>query len=217
MADTEITLAGETVLLLAEHALYWPALATLIIADPHLGESEGLGAAALPAPEGGVEEDLARLDRTIARSGAQRLIVLGDLTHARAGFAPTMVATLATWRARHGELNLMLVRGNHDISASDPPATWGFTIVNEPFALGPFMLCHQPTIPTPGYIIAGHTHPAVRLNGPGRQQEQLPCFLIGPQRTILPAFGGFTGAVAVTPDEADHVYVVTDGEVLPIR
>jgi DNA ligase-associated metallophosphoesterase len=217
MADTEITLAGEAVLLLPEHALYWPAQATLLIADAHLGKAASFRAAALPVPEGGTGDDLARLDRAIARCGAERLVVLGDLTHARAGFAPTVVAALAEWRARNGGLNLMMVRGNHDLRAGDPPAAWGFACVDEPFALGPFELCHHPDVATAGYQLAGHLHPAARLSGPGRQQERLPCFLVGPRRTILPAFGGFTGAKTVIPEEDDRVYVVADGEVLPVR
>ncbi len=217
MADIEISLAGEAVRLLPEHAIYWPAQATLLIADPHLGKAASFRAAALPVPESGTADDLARLDRAIARSGAERLAVLGDLTHARAGFAPVVVAAIAEWRARHGGLNLMLVRGNHDARAGDPPATWGFTCVDEPFALGPFMLCHHPDIATAGYVLAGHLHPAARLGGPGRQQERLPCFLVGPQRTILPAFGGFTGAATVRPEKDEHVYVVANDQVLAVR
>jgi DNA ligase-associated metallophosphoesterase len=217
MADMEIFLAGERVLLLPEHALYWPAQATLLIADPHLGKAASFRKAAIPVPEGGTGGDLGRLDRAIARCGAERLIVLGDLTHARAGFAPTVVAALAAWRTRHEGLSLMLVRGNHDLRAGDPPATWGFTPVDEPFALGPFMLGHHPDIATAGYLLAGHTHPAVRLKGPGQQRVRLPCFLVGPQRAILPAFGGFTGAATVQPHEDERVYVVADGEVLAVR
>jgi DNA ligase-associated metallophosphoesterase len=217
MADLEITMAGERVLLLPEHALYWPAQATLLIADPHLGKAATFRAAAIPVPESGTDDDLARLDQAILRSGAERLIVLGDLTHARAGFAPPVVAAIAAWRARHGALSFMLVRGNHDLRAGDPPAAWGFAPVDEPFALGPFVLGHHPDLATPGYLIAGHVHPAVRLKGRGGQRLRLPCFMVGARRAILPAFGGFTGAATIQPHEDDQVYVIADGEVLAVR
>jgi hypothetical protein len=39
---------------------------------------------------------------------------------------------------------------------------------------------------------------------------------VRPGLTILPAFGSFTGVRSVVPEPADQVFVVADGEVLPI-
>ena len=38
------------------------------------------------------------------------------------------------WRAAHRSLDLVLVRGNHDDRAGDPPATLGIRVVDEPLA-----------------------------------------------------------------------------------
>jgi metallophosphoesterase superfamily enzyme len=38
----------------------------------------------------------------------------------------------------------VLVRGNHDSRAGDPPASLGIRVVDEPFAVGPFAACHHP-------------------------------------------------------------------------
>jgi DNA ligase-associated metallophosphoesterase len=217
MTDTfATTLAGEPVELLAERAIFWPAEATLLIADAHWGKAASFRAAAIPVPEGATVADLARLDRALARTGARSLVILGDLVHARAGFAPAVLDAVGAWRARHPELEVLLVRGNHDIRAGDPPPAWGFRCVEEPHALGPFALCHYPDVAAEGYLLAGHLHPAVALTGRGRQRERLVCFLIGPRRTILPAFGSFTGAATVQPAPDERVVVVAGSEVIPI-
>jgi DNA ligase-associated metallophosphoesterase len=211
------TLVGETVVLLAERALFWPREATLVIADLHLGKAATMRAAALPIPGGTTADDLARLDRALDRTGARRLVVLGDLLHARAGRAPTTLDTVAAWRGRHQELAVLVVRGNHDAHAGDPPPDWQFLCVDEPHEMPPFVLRHHPAADTRGYVLAGHLHPAARLVGSGRQREQLPCFWLGERVGILPAFGGFTGAAAIQPAPGDTVVVVAGGALVQIR
>lgn len=214
--SVELTIAGERVLLLAARAMAWPREGCLLIADAHLGKGAVFRAAALPVPEGATAADLARLDGAIAATGARRLVVLGDLLHAQGSLAPGVVATVADWRARHPGLELLLVRGNHDARAGDPPAAWGFHCVDEPFAMGPFALCHRPDTAAEGYVLAGHLHPAVQLVGRGRQRERLPCFLVGPRGAVLPAFGSFTGAATVRPAPGERAYVVAGAHVLGI-
>lgn len=213
----EIPLVGERVLLLAERALAWPAAGALIIADAHWGKAASFRAAALAVPEGATAADLARLDAALARVGARRLVILGDLFHNAASLAPAVVAAVAAWRERNSALEITLVRGNHDARAGDPPAAWDFACVDEPYALGPFALCHYPDTAAEGYVLAGHLHPAVALAGPGRQRERLPCFLAGPRRMVLPAFGSFTGAATVRPAADERVYVVAGEEVVEIK
>jgi DNA ligase-associated metallophosphoesterase len=216
MGDQNITLAGESVLLMAERALFWPGGSALLIADPHIGKAASFRAAAIAVPEGGTASDLSRLDAALVRSGARRLFVLGDLAHARAGFAPAVLDAVGAWRDRWRGLEILLVRGNHDLRAGDPPEAWGFTSVDEPHHEGPFALCHYPETPAEGYVLAGHLHPAVALGGPGRQRERLPCFLFGRRRGILPAFGSFTGAATVRPTAGERVFVVAGDEVLQV-
>ena len=127
-----------------------------------------------------------------------------------------MLAAVADWRAAHPGLDVLVIRGNHDRHAGDPPPDWGFRCVGEPVADGPFALRHFPD-PTPGlYTLAGHVHPAVTLYGKGRQRLRLPCFAFGDRVGILPAFGGFTGTAMVAPRAGDRVFAVADGEVVAV-
>jgi DNA ligase-associated metallophosphoesterase len=214
-----IELAGESVVLLAERALLWERAATLIVADVHLGKAAAFRAAAIPIPGGTTTAALGRLTTALAGTGARRLLLLGDFFHARSGRAARTLAAIAEWRERHADLEILLVRGNHDRGAGDPPAEWRFDCRDEPWSEPPFAFRHHPADPaedSSGYVLAGHIHPAVSLSGPGRQRERLPCFLFGERVGILPAFGDFTGGAAVRPRPGDRVFAVAGDEVVPI-
>lgn len=217
MSDVSLDLAGESMVLLPERALFWERLATLLVADVHWGKAEAFRAAALPVPTGTTEEGLARLDRALDRTAARRLVVLGDLFHSRHGCTPELFATIGEWRRRRSTLEILLIRGNHDRGAGDPPLAWNFVCVGEPHLDGPFAFCHHPQDVTGAYALAGHLHPAVGLSGVGRQRATPPCFVFGPDLGILPAFGGFTGTAKVRPTAGDRVFVIADEEVIRVR
>src|SRR5258706_9161580 len=123
MTDLTLTLAGETVELLPERALFWPRTRTLVVADLHWGKAATFRAAGIPIPAGTTTSDLARLNAILDRTGARRILILGDLFHAAPGrAAPTTLAMLRRWRASHANVDMLLVRGNHDRHAGDPPA-----------------------------------------------------------------------------------------------
>jgi DNA ligase-associated metallophosphoesterase len=199
----EIALAGERVQLLAARALYWPRTGTLFVADVHLGKAAAFRAGGIPLPRGSTHADLERLTALLRRTGAQRLVVLGDFLHAAAGRVAALDAAFQVWRHQHAAVTLVLIRGNHDDHAGDPPPAWGVEVVPEPHPLAPFLACHLPMEPRTGYALCGHVHPGVWLGGAAEASARLPCFVIGARRAILPAFGGFTGLAMTraTPGE----------------
>ncbi|NJM09145.1 ligase-associated DNA damage response endonuclease PdeM [Candidatus Gracilibacteria bacterium] len=217
MPDLTTTIAGESVLLMPERALYWPRGGALFVADLHWGKAAAFRAAAIAVPEQATAADLARLDAALERSGARQLYLLGDLFHARSGRSDPTLAAIAAWRARHPELAIVLVRGNHDKHAGDPPADWGIDCVSEPYPRLLFVLRHTPEPDERGYVLAGHLHPAVALHGRGRQRERLPCFLFGQQYGLLPAFGSFTGSATIQPTAQDRVFVVAGDSVIAVQ
>lgn len=188
------SLAGEPVWLLPECALWWPTGATLFVADLHLGKAATFRARGLPVPSGTTQDNLLRLDQLLQQHAAQRLVLLGDFLHAVEAQSDALQAALALWRAAHPALELLLVRGNHDRHAGDPPAVLRAQVVDEPFLIGPFAACHHPQRHATHTVLAGHVHPAVRLRGPGRDALRLPCFCMEEGLALLPAFGAFTGS-----------------------
>jgi DNA ligase-associated metallophosphoesterase len=212
----EVIVQGETLLLLPDRAVFWPRTHTLLVADVHLGKAAAFRASGVPLPGGTTTAGLDRLADLVERHAARRLVLLGDLFHAPASFAPATVAAVAAWRQCVSGCEVILVRGNHDRRAGDPPAALGIDCAAEPLAVPPFALRHHPA-ETPGlYTLAGHVHPAVRLAGPGRQRLRLPCFLFGERVGVLPAFGPFTGTAVVTPRPGDRVFAVADGAVVEV-
>ena len=111
------TIGDEAVELFAERALLWTRMRTLFVADVHLGKAAAFRAGGVPVPRGSTAADLARLAALVDASGAQRLVVLGDFLHAKAGVVPALDAAFLAWRDAHPSLAITLVRGNHDANA----------------------------------------------------------------------------------------------------
>jgi DNA ligase-associated metallophosphoesterase len=210
-----IVVAGETVLLLAGKALYWPAQQVLMVADIHFGKAAAFRALGVPVPGGTSVQNLDALDALLVLHPVRHIVFLGDFLHARAAHAVATLAALQAWRADHPALRLTLVRGNHDQHAGDPPAALHIDLVDEPFRLGPFALCHHPEPldeTAAGYVLAGHVHPVFRLRA-GRDALSLPCFVVGDRRMILPSFGAFTGGYTITREPGERIFLVA-GEAL---
>jgi DNA ligase-associated metallophosphoesterase len=212
----ELVVAGETLLLLAQKALYWPRRKMLVVADIHFGKAASFRALGVPVPRGTTTQNLDALDALMALHDIGHIMFLGDFLHARAAHASATVAAMLAWRLRHPALALTLVRGNHDRHAGDPAAALGIEMVDEPYSLAPFSFCHHPDIATPGYALAGHTHPTFLL-ATRFDALRLPCFVVGPERMILPSFGAFTGGFLVTPGAGDAIFVSSGEQVHLVR
>ena len=61
----------ETLWLLPDKALYWPARRALLVADVHIGKAASYRALHQPVPRGTTEATLARLDTLLARHDCQ--------------------------------------------------------------------------------------------------------------------------------------------------
>jgi DNA ligase-associated metallophosphoesterase len=211
-----IRLAGQDALLHPTGALYLSACSALLVADVHFGKAVSFRKLGVPVPHGTTEANLARLERALADTGAERVIFLGDFLHSRRSHAPGTQAQLAAWRERHAALDLVLVRGNHDDRAGDPPPALRVSAVDEPFVLGPFALCHHPRPDAGRYVLAGHWHPCISIAGRAFERLRLPCFWLGDDSGqapgqavgILPAFGGFTGMHRIEPRAGDRIFPI---------
>lgn len=199
--------------LLAGKAAWWPEGRTLLVADAHLGKAVSFRRLGVPVPEATTGGTLDALDALLARHDAQRIVFLGDLLHSRHAHARETLAAVAAWRAMRPGLELVLVRGNHDDRAGDPPASLRFTVVDEPLMDGGLALCHHPEAVAGAYVLAGHLHPCVSVHGRARERLRLPCFHFGAQVGVLPAFGSFTGMHPARVAPGDRVFAVADDAV----
>lgn len=211
-----LDLAGEPLRLLPQRAAYLPAHRTLLVADAHLGKAVSFRRLGVPVPEATTAGTLARLDEALAACGAERIVFLGDLLHSAHAHAAATLAAVRAWRQAHAAIDLVLVRGNHDRHAGDPPPDWGVQAVDEPLHLGGLALLHHPQAVAGAYALAGHVHPGIVLGGRAHQRLRLPCFHFGAAVGLLPAFGEFTGLQVVRPQPGDRVYAIADGRVVAL-
>ena len=211
--NCEVMWANQSLHLLPEHALWWPAGKTLFIADLHLGKAATYRALGQPVPSGSTQENLARLQQLIFQYAPKKLVFLGDFLHAPQARTPAILKALQSWRAQHQALEMTLVRGNHDNRAGDPPELLNIKLVNEPWLLGPFACCHHPQLHSTHFVLAGHVHPSCKLYGPGRDSLRLPCFMKEERQALLPAFGEFTGGMLVSGSAGRQLYAVGGGRV----
>lgn len=213
----KLLLAGEAVELLAEKALWWLAERTLFIADLHLGKAASFRALGQPVPSGTTQDNLDRLSALIDHHAAARIVFLGDFLHAAVAQQAGVLNPVRQWRSRHAGLDVLLVRGNHDSHAGDPPADLQITIVDEPHLLGPFAACHHPQQVPGALALAGHLHPAVTLHGPARDRQRLPAFWLSEGLLVLPAFGAFTGGSRQPAPRGSDCFAIGGGRVWQLR
>ena len=148
--------------------------------------------------------------------GAERLICLGDLSHAASGLGPALDERLSAWQAMHHELAIELVHGNHHRHAC-VPAGLEVRLLGEAHAEPPFLLCHEPPIETnsDAHVLAGHLHPGIVLRAAG-DRLRLPCFAFADRIGLLPAFGAFTGLGALPRDRRWRAFPVAAGRVFEV-
>lgn len=221
-SDVEVTLAGERVVLLPERAAWWPAERTLFVSDTHWGKGASMRAHGMPVPSGDLDEQLGRLEAAIVRTGAARVVHLGDLVHAPVGVTPELVERVVRWRARVNA-GFVLVRGNHDLRKRGPDlgptlAQWGIEDAGGALRCGPFVCVHDPAEAVSGvdgFRLGGHIHPAIRVGGTPFDQK-LPCFWVRERGMVLPAMSRFTGGVRFEPGASDRLFVVAEGVVVSL-
>jgi uncharacterized protein len=207
-----LELAGEQIVLHPHRALWWPRMRWLIISDLHLGKAAHFRKAGIPLPEGSDEATLVRLTGLLREFEPARLVVIGDLFHS---VHNRQWDLFAAWCAQCG-VPVHLVPGNHDLLADRRYADACITVHGATLEAGPFLLTHEPVEHPASYVIAGHVHPGIRLNGLVHGNLRLPCFLFGRTQGLLPAFGLGTGLYMMQPGPTHRVYALTGVSVLDV-
>jgi DNA ligase-associated metallophosphoesterase len=227
----QIELGRETLTLLPPGGVFLPDHGALLVADLHLGKGAAFRAAGRAVPSGTSAETLERLSHLLASvPEATSVWVLGDLFHALAGVTPELEGTWRRWREMRPELEVTLVRGNHDAAVVDVARGWGCRVLEPPGRLGTLELRHEPREPTEveggrrargaerdaAWGVAGHLHPVVRLREGRRSGLRLPCFWLRDRDLVLPALGAFVDGARLRPGPGDRIFVPAGAQVLEI-
>ena len=212
-----LEIAGQTLWLLPERAVFLPESDTLVVADADLGEAPGAQAPGV-VPPGGVPDDaLTVLSRLVRRLEVQRIIFLGDVLHSMRALAPETRAAVTRWRERHSALELTLVRGQQAGRAADPLVTLDIQPFDAPLMHRGLALCHEPRPVDGAFALAGHVHPCVSVGGRAHDWHRLPCFWFSPRVGVLPAFGSFTGMQTIRVAAGERVFAATAERVIELQ
>jgi DNA ligase-associated metallophosphoesterase len=190
--DACFEFAGETLHPLPSGALWWPAQATLFVADLHLEKASHFAAKGWLLPPHASAETLAALIDAADSTGARRIICLGDSFHDPGGPDRLLPEARRALGLMTRNLDWWWITGNHDAAAA---AALGGAVMVEA-RLGPFVLRHEADPAEPAPELSGHFHPKLVVRHRGRQISRR-CLAASPAKLILPAFGSFTGGLAV--------------------
>jgi DNA ligase-associated metallophosphoesterase len=182
--------AGETFSATPEGALYWPAQDALLVADLHLEKASWFARLGQFLPPYDSHATLVELANVVGRTGARRLLCLGDSFHDRFGCDRLPANARALLTELTARLDWTWILGNHDPGFADH---CGGHLAEE-IELAGIVLRHEAVAGDPRPEMSGHFHPKLRLHVKGRNVSRR-CFVQSATKLILPAFGSLTGGL----------------------
>ncbi len=222
-----IEVAGERLELLPSGAVYCHDHSTLFLADLHLGKETVFQRSGVPIPSGATERTIAAWSGLIDRYRPARMIVLGDLLHARIGLTESLERSLCAMIAAWSSVRWELIEGNHDRGSLGVLQGMGFEVHRGAMRWRRFALQHDPAPlialsavsahEEPLQIMSGHLHPSISVALSGRDRVRLKCFWLRRDGLVLPAFGGWTGTHGIEPSGGDRVFACVESHILEIN
>ncbi len=210
-----ITSQGEELILDKERAIYFPKNKLLAISDLHLGKSAHFRKFGLPVPSTLAQNDLQRLSLLLKTYQPKSLLINGDMFHDSLN---SDIDNFYLWRKDYKELDLLLVKGNHDRLTATDYASMDIQVYAPSYCLGPFCFIHDAPKHKEEelYPITGHIHPGITITGKAKQRLKFPCFFFGKSYAIMPAFSCFTGLFNIKPVSGEKVFAITPQQVIEV-
>lgn len=214
-----LNIKGQSLWISPERSIYWEAEQALIVSDLHFGKTGHFRKSGIAVPQSVYKEDLQRLISHIRYFNAGKVIIVGDLFHSHEN---KELDLFLKWRNDFGEVQLLLVKGNHDILRSSWYEKAGITVHKPTLNIGGFCFQHdrgdcaeEDSTPS-DYLFSGHIHPGVSISGMGKQTLRFPCFYFSNDYCILPAFSKFTGSVAMEKGKGEIIYAIVNNTLIRI-
>ncbi|HEY4156141.1 MAG TPA: ligase-associated DNA damage response endonuclease PdeM [Puia sp.] len=210
--------------LTGDRTLFWEEEKALIVSDLHFGKTGHFRKSGIAVPQSVYKEDLQRLIVQIQHFQPRQLIIVGDMFHSRANLE---LELFLKWRADLPDLDIQLVKGNHDILKEDWYENAGIRLNRTTLSMNRFHFVHDISgcqyqdegftghsrLARP-YFFSGHIHPGIRIQGMGKQSLCFPCFYFGKEYAVLPAFSRFTGVALIDPEEEEQVFAIVNNSIV---
>jgi metallophosphoesterase superfamily enzyme len=164
---------------------------TAVVADLHLGYDEARRRAGEAIPPVPMDARLADLGAALQRHRLRRLAVAGDLLED--GRCTEALEAFGTWLDQHGVELVGVAPGNHDRARGEALAEGDWRLRDDGVPLGRWRVVHGDGPLPGGPVVQGHEHPWVRWRG----GPEAPCYLVGEDRLVLPAYSRDAAGVNV--------------------
>lgn len=210
----------------ANRTVYWEEEKTIVLSDTHFGKTGHFRKNGIAVPQNIYREDLQRFFSIAQFYKAQRVIVVGDFFHSHAN---EELEWFLKWKRDFSQLQITLVKGNHDVLATSWYGAAAIEIVPEKLHLGPFQFQHEYTEKPKKdkdnkeyqtdtnhsyYLFSGHMHPGITIKGLSKQSLRFPCFYFSENHCVLPAFSKFSGLASIKPKKADQVFAIVNDQLI---
>ena len=195
MTATILHLAGERLLLDPAGAFFWPSAGMLVVADLHLEKGSAAARRGSLVPPWDSRITLDRLALLLRHWAPSRVVLLGDSFHDRHASARLPASEAARLAHMAEQAEFVWVSGNHD--PLPPQGVRGPAVAE--WQQGPFRFVHEARrqVERPGHAeVCGHHHPKARVRTRAGWVSRA-CFVAGPERLMLPAFGAYAGGLDV--------------------
>lgn len=203
----------------AERTLFWEDQSTLIVADLHIGKTGHFRKEGIGVPQQVYKDDLHRLLSQVLFFKAERLVIVGDLTHS---VANKELELFKKWRKDFSSLDIHLVKGNHDILQEKWYKEANISVSAGHLKVNNFLFVHDimeagKFVFKESYTFCGHLHPGIYIRGRGKQSLRFPCFYFAGSHCVLPAFSRFTGTYMVVPKKGEEAFAIIEKEIIPMQ
>jgi DNA ligase-associated metallophosphoesterase len=215
-APTPFPIREQKFWLTTERGIYWENEKALIVADLHFGKTGHFRKNGIGVPHAVYKEDLQRMANLISLFKPKKLIAVGDLFHSADNLELNLFSKI---RADFSAMELILVKGNHDVLAHNWYEKNKIELIFGKYTLGDFNFVHDPTeMPenNKSFYFCGHLHPAVNISGMGKQSLSFPCFYFTENSVILPAFSKFSGMAKVKKKKDNRIFAIVEQSLIEI-
>lgn len=195
----------------ARRAVWLERERVLVVADLHLGYAWAHRLDGNLLPIGERDDTVERLEALVESYSPGELVLLGDIVHRAVPVAALKANLCELFERLAQRVTLRLVAGNHDAKLATLLSTCGLRAdLTAEVRAGPHLLVHGDGLDETraaaeleaaqargGRVFIGHEHPAISISDGVTSGAKCPCFLVGRELLVLPAFSKWAAGTNV--------------------
>ena len=114
------------------------------------------------------------------------------------------------------DVEILLIRGNHDLKSGDPWPELSIKCLPEPVQMEKWACRHHP-LENGNFSLSCRSYsPWIQSAGNRGGELRDACFWVRKDSIVLPAFGSFTGLKNVMPSSLEDIYLTNNEEIVKV-